>query len=959
MWRHKLEQLVGLLEKIPQPKSFDSKAGVYEPYFVIELRASNWELVPYATYTRLDGSPGREVRLTMQVVDNSKVDIRQAELDALNFLEADAAANSRSIFSYTQPVGFLLDWLGDSRIVVKESAYKDPEAVTVAPQVGKIILRLKNSENGFTLQPSLAFADRSSIDIEGGAVILSANPVYLIYKDRLYKINSEMPAVFWHNYFRIREQFVIPTEELGEFIRLYLPHLLPVLDWQNLGDHIEQERQALTDKRIVFSEANHHLQIEVNFRYGSAAFPAYPEANRSLAHEGESLTIIVRDESAERAARQTLEEHGLLFRNGSWSIAADYHPLDWMRTIVPELEAAGFTIEGEEALHRYRVHRQKPRIQIKVKSGPAWMDLNYKVTIGRESADIPDLWRQLESGRPYLRLADGSHVYLTDDVAERLRAFSRYLDLNDGSGKSRLPMAGVALLRELEGVSDQFRLDGSAETLLEKYRRFDSIEAIAPPARLRGTLREYQQHGLDWLCFLNMFGFGGILADDMGLGKTVQVISLLLHRKERREAEGPSLIVVPLTLLFNWQEELAKFAPDLTVMVYSGNRAERTRLQKAFLSHDVVLCSYGVALQDQRALSAVEFEYLILDESQKIKNPQTKTYKAVTRLKSRFRLAMTGTPVENALTDLWAQVNFTNPGLLGTLKQFQAHYVDIPESEQSTQLAILKKIIYPFILRRTKEEVERELPPLTEIVQYIEMSESQKETYESSVRRFREQIFAEIESRGIGQARIKIVEALTYLRQIACHPAILDDSVHLEDSGKVQLLVDMIEELIERGHKILIFSQFVRFLNLIRRLFEERRWRYEYLDGKVRDRAERIHNFQDNPDIAAFLISLKAGGLGLNLTAADYVIHLDPWWNPAVEQQATDRAHRIGQDKNVFVYKYIVRDTVEEKILTLQARKKALSEELITSDSGFVKSLTREDLEVLFALHGRNGHPAE
>ena len=471
---------------------------------------------------------------------------------------------------------------------------------------------------------------------------------------------------------------------------------------------------------------------------------------------------------------------------------------------------------------------------------------------------------------------------------------------------------------------------------------------MPPPRQLNGTLREYQQHGMDWLFFLNQFSFGGILADDMGLGKTVQVISMLLKLKENNSLKLPSLIVVPLTLIFNWWEEIQKFAPELKALRYYGNRADRLRQLKKFPDHDVVLCSYGVVLQDQKSLSAEAFNYLILDESQKIKNPQTKTYKAISKLQSHHKLALTGTPVENSLIDLWAQINFVNPGLLGSLKQFETRYIDVADDERAEQIEALKKTIFPFILRRTKEEVETQLPPLTEIVQHIDMTDKQRQAYDKWLDHYRSEIFSQINEEGINKTRLKIVEALTYLRQVACHPAILDEKADLSESGKVQLLEDMLDDLLSRGHKILIFSQFVRFLGLIRKLFEARNWKYEYLDGKVRNRAQRIHNFQDNPDISAFLISLKAGGLGLNLTAADYVIHLDPWWNPAVEQQATDRAHRIGQDKRVFVYKFIVKNTVEEKILKLQERKKELSEELITSDTGFVKELTREDLEILF-----------
>lgn len=948
-WRNKLEQLVGLLEKMPQPKSFESKAGVYEPYFVIELRASNWEVIPYATYTRLDGSPGREVRLSLGIIDSSKVNISQSELDSLIYLDSDTGANTRAIFNYTQPVGFILNWLSESRLMVKETAYREPAPASVHPDTITIILRLNKGKSGYYLQPSLVFPDGAVMEINEPAVVLCANPIYMLYQQKIYRINSALPAIFWNNYFRIREKFEIPHAELGEFIRIYLPHILPVLDWENLGEHIEQRTPPLASKLIYFSEWNNHLQIDVKFQYETYEFPAYPSSDRSLASAGKSLYIINRDARAEGTSRSFLEENGLLFRGGHWHIAANYNYLDWMRLIVPKLEKEGFAIINEHKLQRYRVHREKPKLQIKVRSGIDWLDLKYSISIGRETVEIPDLLRQLQNGKNYVRLADGSNVYLPEDLQQQLLAFSQYLDLKNGKGETRLPMAGITLLQDLQALTEHVRLDKQTAELVEKYRAFETIRKVPPPGGLHGELRSYQKHGMDWLFFLNEFYFGGILADDMGLGKTVQVVSLLLKLKELQQLQHPALIVVPLTLIFNWWEECHKFAPTLKVLRYHGNRNDRARQLKQFNDHDIVLCSYGVILQDQKALSQQKFTYIILDESQKIKNPQTKTYKAVNRLNAPHKLALTGTPIENSLIDLWAQVNFVNPGLLGSLKQFQKQYLEIDEAERETQISALKKLVYPFILRRTKEEVETELPPLTEIVQYIDMTEEQQEAYEKSLKYYRNQIFAQINDVGINKTRLKIVEALTYLRQIACHPAILDETMDLFDSGKVQLLEDMLEDLVSKGHKILIFSQFVRFLNLVRKVFEKNGWKYEYLDGKVRDRAERIHNFQDNPGINAFLISLKAGGLGLNLTAADYVIHLDPWWNPAVEQQATDRAHRIGQDKRVFVYKYIVKNTVEEKILKLQQQKRELSEEMITSDNGFVKQLSRQDLELLFS----------
>ncbi len=369
---------------------------------------------------------------------------------------------------------------------------------------------------------------------------------------------------------------------------------------------------------------------------------------------------------------------------------------------------------------------------------------------------------------------------------------------------------------------------------------------------------------------------------------------------------------------------------------------------KKFPRYDVILCSYGIVLQDQHLLTEKDYSYLIVDESQKIKNPETKTYRAANKLKAPHKLALTGTPIENSLIDLWAQINFLNPGLLGNLKQFQKQYIEVPPEDRDRKIKALKKLIYPFLLRRTKEEVETQLPPLTEVIHYIEMTEHQQQIYQKWLRYYRDEIFLQIDNQGLNKSRLKILEALTYLRQLACHPGILNEDIDLLDSGKMQLLNDMLEGILVKGHKVLIFSQFVRFLKIVRQFFDAKAFRYEYLDGKVANRAQKIKNFQHNPNISAFLISLKAGGVGVNLTAADYVLHLDPWWNPAVERQATDRAHRIGQDKRVFVYKYIVKDSVEEKILALQQKKKQISDELITSDASFIKQLTREDLELLF-----------
>lgn len=947
-WRNKIEQLVGLLKKIPQPKAFETKEGVYQPYFVIEIRAGNWEIIPYASYTRLDGSPGRDIRLSLSVIDSSKVNIRQEELNCLLYLQSNSF-QSHQIFSYAQPVGFLLEWLRHSRVFIRDSAQKDPVGITFLPDEARIMLRLNKQKSCYRLQPCLSVPG-ALINIENSATVLSSNPLYLLYEKVLYKITSVLPAVFWNNYFRVHQNFEIPLSEIDDFIRAYLPHILPVLDWQNLADHFRQIEVPLTRKKIILKEQNGQLQIDAVFNYQQYEFPIYLPMDQSLVSANDHMLIVKRDYQAEREALSFLEEHGLIYRGGHWHIASDYYVLDWMRIVIPKLKKAGFEIVGEENLHRFRVHRFTPRLKLKVRFKDNFWDLKYGIFAGNKTLQIPDLPKQLQTGKQYVRASDGSHIYIPEQLREKIKHFSFLLDLSDGSGRIRLPSAGVVLLKELKTLTQDFISDEPSDQLMQKYQQFEGIGEVDLPVYFEGKLRPYQKSGLDWLFFLNEFHFGGILADDMGLGKTVQVISSLIKLKELNRLNQPSLIIMPLTLIFNWMEEIKRFAPSLSVLVYSGSRHERSELLKKFNRYDIILCSYGIALQDQNHLAEKSYFYLILDESQKIKNPETKTYRAVNKLKASHRLALTGTPIENSLLDLWAQMNFLNPGLLGTHKQFQKRYIDIPEEDRDVRIEALKKLIYPFLLRRTKEEVETQLPPLTEVIHYVQMTERQQQLYQKWLQYYRDEIFRQIENQGLNKSRLKILEALTYLRQLACHPAIFNEDIDLMDSGKMELLSDMLEGILMKGHKVLIFSQFVRFLRIVRQLFEVKSLPHEYLDGSVRNRSQRIKNFQSNPDISAFLISLKAGGLGINLTAADYVFHLDPWWNPAVERQATDRAHRIGQDKRVFVYKYIVKNSVEEKILALQQKKKQLSDKLIRPEENFIKQLTRKDLEVLFGL---------
>jgi SNF2 family DNA or RNA helicase len=434
----------------------------------------------------------------------------------------------------------------------------------------------------------------------------------------------------------------------------------------------------------------------------------------------------------------------------------------------------------------------------------------------------------------------------------------------------------------------------------------------------------------------------------MGLGKTLQILTFLQHQVNNNKKDT-HLIVLPTTLVFNWQDEIKKFVKNLKVLVHTGiNRDKDT---KKFAKYNLVIITYGVLMNDIEFLKNFKFNYVILDESQAIKNPQSKRYKAALLLKAKNRIALTGTPIENNTFDLYSQMNFVNPGFLGSQKSFKEEYstpIDKERDENST--TELHKLIKPFLLRRTKEQVATDLPPKIEDILYCEMETEQRKVYEAFRNKYRDYLMGKFDEQGLNKSKMYVLEGLTKLRQICDSPQLLSgDDVFTSESAKIKILLTHIEDK-TNNHKVLVFSQFVKMLDLVKVELERRNISYEYLDGKSsgKQRKESVENFQSDDSIKVFLISLKAGGTGLNLTAADYVYLLDPWWNPAVENQAIDRAYRIGQDKKVIAYRMISKGTIEEKIMNIQSRKKKISSDIIQTDDGIFKDLSQDDIMELF-----------
>ena len=678
------------------------------------------------------------------------------------------------------------------------------------------------------------------------------------------------------------------------------------------------------------------LECELAFDYGGTTI-SRDHRQAALFHP-EPPRIIHRDPSAERGALDRLLSLGI-------SEQVDHYPrVRHLRLKPSKLDPLVRTLvsEGWHVEIRGQRIRTGGALTAEVRSGIDWFELDASVAFGDSTASLPALLAALDRGDRTVSLPDGTLGLLADDAIARLRSLA--VLGKEVNGGFRFGRTQVALLDTLLSAMPATRVDDVFERARGELRRFDRVAPSEAPAGFHGTLRPYQKEGLGWLHFLRDFGFGGCLADDMGLGKTVQLLALLEARREA--SAGPSLVVVPKSLLFNWRQESARFAPALRVLEYAGGQRGRAMLDPQ--QHDLVLTTYGVLRRDAARLATISFDYVVLDEAQVIKNATTAGAKAARSLTARHRLALTGTPVENRLGDLWSLFEFLNPGMLGAARALKAFGSGTGEGVEESR-TLLARALRPFILRRTKQQVAKDLPERLEQTIYVELESKERAQYDELRDHYRASLLDRVEREGMNKSRMHILEALLRLRQAACHPGLIDKRRVGESSSKLEVLVPRLLELAAEDHKTLVFSQFTSMLAILRSRLDDEGLSYAYLDGRTRDREARVAEFQNDPSCRTFLISLKAGGLGLNLTAAEYVFLLDPWWNPAVEAQAIDRAHRIGQTRRVFASRLIARDTVEEKVLELQRTKRELADAIITGDNASVGTLRREDLEALLS----------
>lgn len=735
----------------------------------------------------------------------------------------------------------------------------------------------------------------------------------------------------------------------------FLQKELPLLEQQYAVDRTllqQLETIAVTPQcRIQLSELNgSFLMIRARWQYGDFELDNATSPDEEI-NTPNGRYKIVKDLEAEKETLDFIQAQHKRFSQQSkdyfYLPFADAEKSQWFVKFYRKLNDRNIPVYGMESMKHFRYNANRPVIQFTQKGNSIdWFDLTVHISYGDQTITLGELQKALQNKQHFLLLKDGT----LGEIPEEWQAqFGLLLQMGEiEKDKLRLSKLHWTLTEDL-AKNGQLTVPANVETSRQKWERLQQTpQAFTVPATIQATLRDYQQAGFSWFCMLDEMQWGGCLADDMGLGKTLQTISFLQHVHDKYPGET-HLVICPTSLMYNWENELKKFAPGLRYFIYHGS----DRKSADWKHYDIIISSYGSVRNDIDTIRDFRFGYIVLDESQVIKNPSSQVTIAMNQLQSRNRLILSGTPIQNNTFDLYAQMQFANPGLLGSHTFFKTTFaqpVDKYGDAEKTQQ--LRKLIYPFLLRRTKEQVAKDLPPKTEITLWCEMGEEQRKVYDELKNYYRENLLERIQQEGMGSNTILVLEGLTRLRQVCNSPRLLNggNNNYTDESVKLEELLREIEN--NTGHhKALVFSQFTGMLQLIADGMKERNIPFLYLDGstKAADRQQLVEQFQSDENLPVFLISLKAGGVGLTLTAADYVYLVDPWWNPAAEQQAIDRSHRIGQQNKVFAYKMICKDSVEEKILALQQRKKALAEELITEDTGFVKNMTAEDVDFLFS----------
>jgi non-specific serine/threonine protein kinase len=834
------------------------------------------------------------------------------------------------------------------------------QPVRVESQSMRMLLKPQISEHGLSFDILLGQEDKVPFSIAEQEVYFYGQiPLWLLWKKTFYPVLTSLNSGLIQEL--INQPPIVPHSELSEFLdRVWTK--IPSSNLYGQEEFLERMEPifvpAVFNPKLFLNEEGSLLTLEIQNVYetehGEITLDGpNPELQTgSYQFEGKSFLLRRKQQEEEKLITLLQDMNFQPRSNAMWFLEPE-EAIKFLLDTYPELIKT-YRVYGEKNLSRYKVRHANPRIVANVEQDEEnsnWFDLDLAVEYDDVKVPIEQIWKAWTQGKRYVQLKDGTYTSLPESwlkkLSHKLRAMG--LDADKPPKKTFQKYEAPVLDKILEDLPEA-QTDSFWNNLKEKIHDFEEINQIDPPQKLQAELRPYQQQGLSFLNFLYEYGFGGILADEMGLGKTLQTLAMLQFLQEKG-VPGPHLVIVPTSVLPNWQRETQKFIPSMKQLLIYGVRREG--LFKEIPQCDLVLTTYALLRRDLEDLNKYEYTSVILDEAQNIKNPNTITARSVRKLRTKFKVCLSGTPIENNLLELWSLFEFLMPGFLGSQNAFQKGFVKPIKDGDTESMEYLRSRVRPFIMRRTKNDVAKDLPPKVESVYYSALVDEQKELYASLAKRLKEQVLQKVEEKGMAQSQMSILDALLKLRQICCHPRLLKLDIPGVNtnlpSGKFEAFKDLVTGIIEDGHKVLVFSQFVQMLHIIRSWLIMNKMPFAYLDGASKDRFDQVDKFNNDPDIPIFLISLKAGGTGLNLTAADYVIHYDPWWNPAVEDQATDRTHRIGQTRKVFSYKMICENSVEEKILKLQEQKKGVADAIIPGQDQW-KSLTRDDLEMLFEI---------
>ncbi len=901
-----------------------------------------------------DGGYSLPMKFTGKDFDFNKLSISKNVREVLSFIltgENFGSGNTSEGFSKSR----FYDVNTDLMMPVFKKMYFDEQELIVGATFAEEKFHIswdaeKNDEGNYTIKPYF-IAGRRKVSLDRMKITeMGLNSLWVFdNKDRCFYQHKEVANLeVVKNIVRFPKELTLSEKEFKEFFNKYYQRMLDSFEF-NVGADLKREEKSVIPKANIYLDRDgNKVQINLRFDYAGREIDHFSETRDLVVVDDDIIYDVSRDFKEEDRIAELLSGHNIVMheKHDEFKLKGDL--IDFIIYELPAINDLGINIHGEEDLFNFKVVKGKPGIMMEASSGIDWFNIKGEVKFGKDKIKLEKVLEAAFQNKRFVDIGNGKKGVIPKDWINNLRAYRGFFKENEKGGM-QLSKYHMPVLESLINLSEKSKLDIEIKDNLSRFDNFEKISETKISKNVKGTLRDYQKSGYNWLNFLRDFKFNGILADDMGLGKTLQTLALLQKVRDGGNKK-PFLVVVPTSLVFNWKNEIAKFTPNMKAYSHHGTgrvKGEK-KFEKMLAEYDVIITTYGVLKNDLALFATKTFEYVILDEAHTIKNPLSVNARTVCALKAKHKLAISGTPIQNNLIELWSLFDFLSPGYLGSYDSFKENFVlPIEKDKSEVVTANLKKMIDPFLLRRNKSNIATELPDKTEIILNSDFGEDDQAAYDYWKDFYSNEIDRSIKDKGLNKSRLKILEGITKLRQVCLHPKMVDPE-YTGGSAKFDLLMMEVEKVISEGHKVLIFSSFTKMLAIVKEDLEKKGVKYSYLDGASRNREAIVEEFQNCEEARPFLISIKAGGVGINLTSADYVFIVDPWWNPAVEMQAMDRAHRIGQDKPVFVYKMIAEGSIEEKILELQKSKKKLVEDVISVEESGIKAIDGKMIKEIF-----------